>query len=416
MKTKHLFTLIRTLILLLIITTGCKKNNTENPEDNCSQTTFQVTLDETEFKVVDLCEDNDGNIILLGHNQTQNKILKLNSLGEMVWSKIVENTSNPKEVVTQSDNSIIVLFATDPVKTDCDVLYDHGWVQNAEDFGEFCLATYELGLTLCYTYLGEMELIMFDSTGNKLWSKDFPEIYTDGNSLMHSGENIVLLTAELSGKQPEYTFNNQGEFTDTINYPYTRNSINVYNISKEGEIIWKSSFGEIKNLPGLDEFFPNVSIVEVEDGFIIKTYNEILTIDNYGTMITRNKVIPDYCDNQTYLITSIDQQNYLLSGFYKIMNGFIIEEGVPYTEMRNLNNETIWRKEMLMNIVDGNQDGFITKGQSGINFHNNSGDYKFSISLYNSTCAKLSYFGGVIIAEFNDSKTIITKTDANGVF
>ncbi|HOI33045.1 MAG TPA: hypothetical protein PLC47_09785, partial [Bacteroidales bacterium] len=69
-------------ILLLILVVGCSKNDAiNNTNTTCSTSTFEISL-EKDLGVIDLCEDNLGNIFILGQKEGQTRLLKLNDEGK----------------------------------------------------------------------------------------------------------------------------------------------------------------------------------------------------------------------------------------------------------------------------------------------------------------------------------------------
>lgn len=413
MKAKFLnFSLL--YILLLILVVSCSKNDAiNNLNTTCSTSTFEISL-EKDLGVIDLCEDNLGNVIILGIKEGQNKLLKLNEKGELLWSNAIDNSMTPREIIALSDNSVIILLKGESVKTYCDVLFE-GQLLYAQSgiYGINCIPAYELGTSQCYSYNSEVLLLKIDTDGSLLWSKTIPDHYLKGNSLAANNDSdFYLLTGHFYGKQPEYVYNNQGEFADTINYPLDRNHLTLYNISFEGDINWESQIDNIYIPSYTDKFYPYISIAKVEESILIKGINEIIKVNNQGEEISRLDVLPDICHDMVYYLASFEEAYYLLSGSYSVYDE--TQHSISYTELRNLNHEIIWRKEQLSYLEDARGDNFVTIDAFSIDYFNRKGELLWTIKESVLGGIKINCNNGVIFSSFKNGQTYITKTDENG--
>lgn len=404
------------VVLLLILIVGCSKNNVADyPTNVCSTSTFNIALEDN-IGVVDLCEDNLGNIFILGINEGQNNLLKLNEEGEILWSNSIDNSMTPREIIALSDNSVIILMKGESVKTYCDALYEGQMLYAQSGFyGINCIPTYELGSSICYSYKAEVLLLRIDTDGSLLWSKTIPDHYINGNSLAaNNATDFYLLTAHFYGMQPEYVYNDQGEFVDTINYPLDRNHLTLYNISYEGDINWESQLNDIYNSTWSDRFSPGINIAKVEESILIKATNEIITVNNQGEEISRFDVLPDICHDAVYYLASFEEAYYLLSGSYSIFDE--TEQRFPYTELRNLNHEIIWQKEQFSYFADARGDNFVTSKAFSIDYYNRNGELLWTIKESVLGGIKINCNNGVIFSSFKNGQMYITKTDKNGNF
>ncbi len=406
-------------VLLLILVVGCSKNDAvDDANTACSTTTFEIALDALEegIGVFDLCEDNLGNVFILGIKEGQNKLLKLNEKGELLWSNAIDNSMTPREIIALSDNSVIILMKGESVKTYCDVLYEGQmlWAQSGF-YGINCIPTYEIGTSHCYSNKSEVLLLKIGTDGNLLWSKIIPDHYIKGNSLAaNSDSDFYLLTGHLYGMQPEYVYNDQGEFADTINYPLDRNHLTLYNISFEGDINWESQIDNIYIPSYTDMSYPYISIAKVEESILIKGYNEIITVNKQGTEISRLDVLADICHDAVYYLASFEEDYYLLSGSYSIFDG--TEQRFPYTELRNLNHEIIWRKEQFSYLADARGDYFVTTKAFSTDYYHRSGELLWTIKESVLGAIKINCNNGVIFSSSKNGQMYITKTDKNGNF
>ncbi len=413
MKAKFLnYSLLHILLLILVV--GCSKNDAiNNANTTCSTSTFEISL-EKHLGVIDLCEDNLGNIFILGQKEGQTRLLKLNDEGKILWSNPIDNSMTPREIIALSDNSVIILLKGESVKTYCDALYEEqmSWIQHGY-YGMNCIPIYELGRSVCYSYESEVMLLKFAEDGNQLWSKTIPDHYIDGSSLAaNNNSDFYLLTGHFYGLQPEYVYNDQGEFADTIIYPVDRNHLTLYNISYEGHIIWERNLTDIYNSSERDRFYTGINIANVEESILIKCHNEIITVNNQGEEISRLDVLPDICHDQLYYLAGFEEAYYLLSGSYSVFDG--TQQSISYTELRNLDHEIIWKKEKISFLADAQRDNYVTTNAFSIDYFNRNGELVWTIKESVLGGIKINCNNGVIFSSFKNGQTYITKTDENG--
>jgi len=401
-------------VLLLILFVGCSKNNgVDDPSSACSTSTFEIALEE-DIGVFDLCEDNLGNIFILSLKEGQNTLIKLNEEGELLWTNPIDNSMTPREIIALSDNSVLILMKGESTKTYCDVLYEGQMLWNQSGtYGINCIPTYEIDISHCYSYKSEVLLLKIDADGNILWSKTIPDHFVKGKSLAANNDSdFYLLTGHFYGNQPEYVYNDQGEFADTINYPLDRNHLTLYNISFEGDINWESQIDNIYIPSYTDKLYPYISIAKVEESILIKGLNEIITLNKRGEEISRLDVLPDICHDDVYYLASFEEDYYLLSGSYSIFDG--TEQRFPYTELRNLNHEIIWRKEEFSYLADARGDNFVTSKAFSIDYYNRNGELLWTIKESVLGGIKINCNNGVIFSSVKNGQRYITKTDKNG--
>lgn len=411
---------LKTLLLVFIVTinAGCNKTNiNKKPQNSCSQSTFQINLSEYLFSVSDITEDEKGNIFLYGTEQTNSnpKLLKLDSTGSVIWDKSIPNSLSPIELII-SDNKIILLSQGQEINNNCDVLYDVGI--NQVGFSHNCTPIYELppSPVFCTKYESEVKIIAVNTEGDELWSKVLPDFHPNGNSLLaiENGE-ILVTTLYKYGRQPEYVYDSTGNFTDTVNYPYNKDRITLYNIGQNGNIKWKSEFHNIKSSNWGYTKIPGNYTELIDDKVIIKTSNEIITTNMSGSELERHELIPEHCTNRIYYLEGVTFDQYVIGGEYSIKeDGLLVP--VRYTEIKNKNNESIWHKDEFLQVIDGANGNFLVYQNGGFHGYDNNGNKKWTFEVDLLTTAIMSCNGGAIISSYENNEIIISKVDNKGKY
>ena len=111
----------------------------------------------------------------------------------------------------------------------------------------------------------------------------------------------------------------------------------------------------------------------------------------------------------------MEKNFYLISGTYSDWSSGV-EIPYPYTELRTMDHEVVWNKDIISWIIDANADNYLTysNGSGLLNCYNQDGTLKWKTKFTNTSCAKLSCLGGVITSSYNFNKVMVTKIDANG--
>jgi len=411
-KTLIIFTLIS------LFTIGCKKDNNDNININsCESGVFQVTLNDLNIGPMAIQEDYKGNIIIIGQGVIGTKLIKINNEGEEVWNKLVPQTEKkPKEILILKDNSIVVLFNGEIIKESFEPLFEEEvYVTNGLYVLLDCNPTYELSQIYCFTIKGELDLIKFDEDGNYVWKQEFDDNYAGNKTMIsHNDSSFILLTGEMYGKIPEYVYDNQGVFQDTVRFPFDKNQLNIYNISTNGEIIWTKKLSNLFN-DWAGEYIPYIDIIKVDDKYIVKSSKSVFYLDNSCNELERKETDPEHCDNKTYNIINSDNNSFIISGDYNFVNGQAIGNGY-YTKKISETGELIWRKENSMSIKDGNEYGFFCSNYTNIDYYNTNGDLKWTIPYANSNLVLLNCNNGVTYLSYKENKFVLTSTNDIGMF
>lgn len=417
MKKQHIISqsIIISLLLFIVFNVNCKKTNDEEiPQTNCSKSSFKVKVSESNLGIADIVEDAEGNIYLYGKTPDSCKLIKLDTLGSIIWNKNIPNSLSPIEITLSDNNSIILLSEGNSQQESCDVLFEEGIVQ----IGLYnCEPTYDFlpSPVTCTKFKNEVKLIKMDSKGTEVWSKVLPDFYPMGNSLTSNSDgDIFLMTMDFYGHQPEYIYDNTGNLTDTVNYPFNENNLTLYNINKNGVINWERQIANVRN----DDWFsisnPGSNFANVGNSIIIKTRNEIITVDNNGTEVDRFELMPDNCLNTLYYLEDITNDQYLISGGFDVDEGGVTER-YYYTELRSIMGEIIWNRDEFFQIVDAENGCLLIIKNASFIKYDLSFEMLWSYEVDYLTTAILSCNGGAIISSYTENGTFITRLNENGV-
>lgn len=259
---KNLFVII---IIGLIIVQSCKK---VDPQDNpiatqsCSKAKFQTSI--TDYMTpCSITEDGDNNILVLGNKEGKISLLKIDTLGAVVWNKSYPNLSGiATKVIVLNDNSIVISSfqnnIIEPIPNLPDINSVFIQISNFLIMG--CNPIYKLGNIDGYTIKSKSFVTKLDKDGNTLWTNSYDEEIGYGKSILKNNNgNINLVTMKLKGRVPILVYDNLGVFQDTINYPENDNIVNVYELDKNGNLIWEKEIQNIYNR-GYDELSSNLDL------------------------------------------------------------------------------------------------------------------------------------------------------------
>ncbi|HEY9114206.1 MAG TPA: hypothetical protein VIN10_05860 [Bacteroidales bacterium] len=407
-------------VLLILFSTSCKKENI--PDDNtayCSSSTFQVTLDEPDLSNSNITEDKECNVIVFCKVGQQNKLIKLNATGKLLWNKIIDSDKKPIDVLALSDNSIVVLLKGESTKEKTGAYPNRAWITSGIIVSDNCKTSHELVDSCTYfKYKGNLELRRYDSDGNQLWLKNIEYNQASENSLLENSSNsFLLIAADLYGMQPDNVYDSIGNLPK-IDFPFDRNKLKVYNISYDNQVIWESEVDNLFNEWSLDIFFPRISIVKLNDNILIKTKKYLITLDKNGAEAKRDDLYPEHCDNTLYFMIGLGEDSYIISGTYAIYEE-PLPVGVRYTKCIRSDGAIIWQQDEILYIEDGNKNCFITNGYPYLKYYDAKGNYKYEIDNVYFPIAKINCNNGITFTSTDvedNYKLIITRTDSNGNF
>ena len=406
--------LLSVLGLLLFVLAGCQKgNNSANPS-GCSASSYQTVIDEPDFSPVDIAEDDAGNTFVVGTNTQQTMLIKLNSSGNVVWSKSLSVGHTPAELLTLSDHSILLLFKEGIVRDYFENTPDNILIQIGIDGTDNCKAIYHLGSTGCFTIDGKVTILRIDKNGNQVWSKEFSGNYINGNSILRNNKNsFALLTTNLYGKQPDYIYDNNGIVTKA-SFPLDSNSLNIYNISYEGNILQKNRISNIFNSSWSDSFWPPVSLVKLDDKLVVKSIHYLIYINSSGIETKRINLHPVFCNNMLLRMVPLNGSSYIVNGSYSQFT--TIETPFPYTQKMNSDGDIVWQVDESLLLKDGRDNSFITSSYSEVQFYDSNGKLKWTLNGVNTDCIMINCNRGITFASTVNNKLILTRTDQNGKF
>lgn len=414
---------------LLISLSNCNKNNNDDPPlVECINSSFADTL-AIKLKPAYIEEDNKGNIIILGNNDGVIKVVRLNSDGELQWTKEYPQLQGKEQgLVFIDENSFFVKTSTNHYEYELsDHFYNNMWIRNSNmlDSNNNYIPTYELsGLIQPKLQLENTNttyLTKVGSEGEILWSKEFSGDACNGDSFYKIDQNnYLMLTSEFYG--PYYELITYNGHTDTCDHPYDRNKRTVYKIDSDGEIIWSTV---IDNVFDFSYYTPDIpeyqqSITQNNDRIYVNTINNTYELSSSGNLLQNFQPHYNYQGNSTYhMVKASKEENFFYGELPKEYNYV----NTKYLMKYNVNlNQIQWEKTAFTDILQissypdesifilgyDNTDIFIEK-------YNIQGDLLWHKSHYGRKI-KAACNGGVIIASrsYPEGMLVLIKTNENG--
>jgi len=413
------------ILILVLLCLGCKKKNDDNPNNSnetqnnvfCSGSKFRTTFNDT-IEPVSLIEDNNGNIIIIGNNQTNIKVAKINNSGDFLWSKKVINLPGKAgNIIALNDNSLLIAsYEANNNVTTSDNAFNNIYIQNGYNNSHNCNPSFEIGASFTIDVKGKCYLSRIDTSGMLLWTKEINESYTWGNCLIkYFNNSIIFMSMALEGKQPIYKYDTFGIFQDTAFYAADKNKIKIYNIDLNGNTIWESTIDSIFNTEYL-EVSPKIDMALINDKIIVKSAKEIIVLNNLGFVQNRFLINPSFCKNVINSMVGVNNKIFI-SGNYNTFNSATSTiENFYYTKRINNLGCEILHLNREMNLVDIRDNIFIDMQNTRLDVHFINGSIAFSLNEVNTKCAKINCNEGITYVKTSGNTLIVTRTDANGSY
>jgi len=408
---------MKKLIYLLVITVliiSCKKEEDQDKNSDCSTATYEVKINENTFIPIDIKEDSKGNAIVLGSDFEIPIILKYGITGELLWRKEIQTDNKAKDLLILDDDSFVILYEGEVQTIYTDTTPDNIWVQNSVMGVETCIPTYEMGYAYCFEFLSTIEIVKYNQDGISEWSKILNDFTTNGKSLTNHSENsFLLLSAYMSGLQPEYVYDSLGVFMDTVNFPFDKNKLFVYKFTVDGNIMWKTDLEGIYNTNWGPELIPYGEIINTGGNVHVKSKNYIISLDDDGTELSRLNLNPEICIQQNYFIVGCTEESYVVSGNY--YPGYYPE--IRYTKCISNDGTIIWEKDEMLGLMDGSNGFFTTYLNGSFKYFNDKGDIIWGMENINIHNQIMNCNNGITFIHNKDNNYFfLRRTDENGNF
>jgi len=403
------------IAIILLFFFSCKREPLliEPPEPFCSGAVFRTTFN-MNFEPVSIAEDKDGHILIAGHDGNSLNIIKLNPVGELSWH--LTNTGIPGkagEMVTTSDNSILVAsYEENIIQTGVsDYAFNNVYIQYGIQNKSPCNPVFTMDYTDTSSVRGKSYLSMLDAGGHLKWTKAFNDSYSYGKCLAVANDNsIFYLTVSLYGRRPEPRFDSWGVFTDTVLYPMNRNTLNLYHLDCNGNILQKFTVDSIFN--AYHDISPKIDFALSSDNIIFKTADEIIVLDKNGGQPYRFLTNPAQCSN---LITSMvvnTEGVIIVSEKYNLAEWGTVY--VHYTRRFDVNGTAIWTQIEEKINTDIKGDRFLAITENTISVCDISGQSVYSITEAGIKCTMLNCNKGVTYVVKVPGQLTVCRTNSNG--
>jgi len=410
------------LLVGILVAQSCKKDKEDIEEEvvtitYCSKQKFQTTIADM-MKPVSIIEDDSNNIIILGEKQGEICLIKVDTLGAEIWNKSFPDIPGiASEVIALDDNSILISSYINNETETIPPVVTNVWLGRVFSLLEACEMNYQLGDADGYSVKSEMYLTRLDRNGSLLWTNTYNECLGNGNSIIRNSKgDINMATIKLKGRYPELVYDSNGVFQDTVNYFFDKNIVFLYEISKEGNTVWKKEFNNIYNR-AFDELFATIEIQETNDNILLKTEKNTFFLTSSGDIEGKYINHEDYCNNKNKVLCA-DANTVLVSGV-NIRHDSILYLVFNYYIQRLDNSQGIsWEIETDDVLLDNYDDIFITLSSDStvISMYKNDGIKQWNSSIISSPTSIINCIKGVSTVMSSNGQLIITRTNAEGEF
>jgi len=418
---KKLFAL---LFIGLLIVQSCKKDNQENNDPintiSCSKSKFQTSISDL-MTPSSVTEDYENNIYVLGNKEGEICIIKIDTSGAIVWNKSYPTlTGIASKLIVLNDNSIVISSfqnnTIEPITNLPDI--NNVWIQNSNLSLIDCNPYYELGDIDGYNIISQSFITRLDKNGNILWTNSYEECVGRGKSILrNSNGNINLVTMKLKGRVPILVYDSNGVFQDTINYPENDNIVNLYELDKNGSLLW---IKEIKNIfnHGYAELSSNLDLQQTNNTLLVKTEKNIFFINVASDEIKSYTNHSEFCNNKNISLGGMFN-SIVLSGYYITIDTISTSYKINnYIQKIDETQNIVWDFANSDIILDNNGNKFIAMSSDSL-----------SINIYDDNCLLIKSFttpashigiincnNGITTVKKSNNQLIVTRTNSLGEY
>ncbi|MES2779618.1 MAG: hypothetical protein V4651_06935 [Bacteroidota bacterium] len=436
---------IVTLIALIVLITGActKKEKSSDPVNTVEQPTlldcslstvsFQQPIPDNQY--VDIIEDLGKNIVLLGSNTVE----KYNNNGVLIWSKKIGLLGTPQNIIQADGDNYFISSANYQVNDyskkefysskhpEGTSLTLHSYYTYAGCKLDDCSSMYNkvtTGINDPDTFISKTVLPQNSSTcqlskinksGDLLWSKTFAGNHILGKTLTKTPDgNWLLLTAQFSGFYQTAQFDENGVFQDTIHSPQTNNSLTLYKINAQGNVIWERKLTEIYALSDY-----NHTQNETPVGMAISNQTICINcVNNYIILDLNGNALKSRLPSVTTCRAAYPSVSFGNDHFYSLAK---TNNSTNYVQKSDVSGEVVsdisLSKFIPYGQIETSVGGFFIHGEGDITKFTNEGNYmwgKYSLPSYPISLATPSCTGGIIYLQKTATGLTLIKTDQNG--
>ncbi len=406
------------LSLFILFTFACEKTdkdyNNEHPPYICHPLKFQVNINSTLIPHSSFFFGPD--MYILGEDQGVTKVLKLDSAGNLLWTKSFPNIpGTPASIIVGVNGEPVFVTKEADVKIPLSTTsVSNVWVQYGYTGYSNCQPFYELGSSdSSYTIKSKTHIVRLHVDGSIRWSKSLDYSFGGNNCLRHLvNDEIVVITMKIQGRVPEFVYDANGVFQDTINYPMDSNIVYITNYKSDGAQVWQIAVPNVFN-NSYSEVSPSLSF-GWQQKYYIKSAKNLIKLSTNGYVESRESFDSQHCNQSA---TSMIKEHLisLFSGWYKEIDTLT---GLPQTfnYVKRTDYGKTWSISSKDLLVDYGDRRFVTLSEDStqINVYDFLGSLKWSYNCSKYVACGFNFVDGLFIAEQKGGKLQVTNTDING--
>jgi len=358
------------------------------------------------------------NLFILGEEQGITTVLKLDSAGKMVWEKSFPNISGTASSIIVLHNNELVFVTKEkdveiPLST---TIYNNAWVQNGYVDYPTCHPFYQLGSSAnSFRMKSKTNIVRLNADGSIKWSKSLDHSF-GGNNCLQSfmSDEFLVITMKIQGKVPEFVYDANGVFQDTVNYLMDSNLVYITDYTTDGVQLWQIEVPDIFN-NSYTEISPNLSFGSGHN-FFIKSAKNLIEVTSNGYILNRERFDSIHC---AQFASSMIKDRFvsLISGWYhEIDTTTGISQYVHYIKRTDIGKTwTINSKDIL---IAQSNDRFVTISEDStqISVYDLAGSLKWSYACSKPVTCGFNCAQGLFIAEQKNGGLQVINTDINGIY
>jgi len=412
---KKLFILLSLVLLTLF---ACIKPDKpyfeEDPVSGCRSSKFQVNINSTLIPCSGFFKN--PNFFILGEDQGVTKVLKLDSIGDIVWEKSFPNISGTaSSIIVLNNNEPVIVTKENDMKIPLSTTsFSNVWVQNGYIDYPTCQPFYELGSSdSSFRITSKTNIVCLNVDGSIKWSKSLDHSFGGNNCLQDfMNTDIMVVTMKIQGKVPDFVYDANGVFQDTVNYSMDSNMVYITDYTLSGAQLWQIVVPNVFN-NSYTEMRPNLSF-GFDHNYFVKSAKDLIEVTTNGYIMNRERLDSIHCaQSATSMIKDSDVS--LISGWYKEIDTTTgISQDFNYIKRTDKGKTwTINSKDIL---IAQSNDRFVTISEDStqISVYDLAGSLKWSYACSKPVTCGFNCAQGLFIAEQINGVLQITNTDIDG--